>query len=64
MNSFIPVWVVGIDIAGDEGAIRSSGDSEVFTDFDKEIFRKVVMGLGSKSWVGLQSSGNYPRVFG
>ena len=32
--------VVGIDIAGDEGAIRSSGDSEVFTDFDKEIFRK------------------------
>ena len=32
--------VVGIDIAGDEGAIRNSGDSEVFTDFDKEIFRK------------------------
>ena len=39
-NTKLNFQVVGIDIAGDEGAIRSSGDSEVFTDFDKEIFRK------------------------
>ena len=32
--------VVGIDIAGDENAISSIGKSEVFSDFDKQIFRE------------------------
>ena len=32
--------VVGIDIAGDENAISSMGKSEVFSDFDKQIFRE------------------------
>ena len=30
--------VVGIDIAGDEGAISTQGGSELYTDFEKSIF--------------------------
>ena len=39
-NEFRNDGVVGIDIAGNENAIAASGESELFTELDKSIFKE------------------------